>query len=68
MIPSLQYANEGTEYNSNMSSEVTMIYLRVSLTRISWNGLNLRALECKGLHSRSVIRIGWSTVGVSMPN
>jgi hypothetical protein len=35
MIPSLQYANEGTEYNSNMSSEVTIIDIRVSLTRIS---------------------------------
>lgn len=67
MIPSTQYANDGTEYSSNMSSEVTFGLLMVNLND-QRGRLDSHARECKGVHNLSVIRIGWFTDGESIPN
>lgn len=65
MIPSTQYVSEGTEYNSNISSDVTT---RLHKSNYHWKYVaHSQARECSGLQRRSVMSTGWSTVGVSMP-
>ena len=65
MTESTAYVREGTEYNSNMSSDVTMYALERAPEIIINEDSHER--ECKGEHRRSVIMTGCSIEGVLMP-
>jgi hypothetical protein len=56
MIESTQYASDGTEYCSNISSEVTA--LDGKYANIGTGLDNARILECNGEHNLSVMSTG----------
>ena len=66
MTESTQYAKEGTEYSSNMSSDVTEGENEGENMRGFRQDNALQVLECSGEHRRSVMSTGCSTDGVSM--
>ena len=53
----MQYVREGTEYSSNINSDVTGRYM-MNPCKVEVRKRDLRPLECNGLHNRSVMSMG----------